>query len=540
MAARAEDLFDWRNPDYAPIYAARNQRLEWLRKNPCELVAVNRYYRTHIADFINDWGLTYDPRNVGTKRPAFLPFLLQPKQRELVDWMIEAWHMRETRIVEKSRDVGVSWVAMAVAIGLCVFWDNVSIGFGSATEPKLDRSGDPDSLFWKGRMFVQYLPEEFRGGCNILLDAPDKRILFPKTGSSITGEVGDKIGHGGRKTLYGVDEASHLEHPLLVSSGLSGTTDCRIDFSSVSLDGMANDFAVRRHSGNFKVFTYHYRDDLRKDDEWREKKKASLDPTVWAANYEIDYTAAAEGVLIPQLWVQSAIDAHKKLGITPTGAKRGALDVADMGRDVNCFGACHGMLVTHCVVWPGEASKPLFATVERAYLLTDQWDLDGFDYDAEGMGAGVRSDVYRIQQRRQKEANLKPKIVRPFRASGALFKPESTVEGTDRKAEDMFQNLKAQTGWMLRQRFQETHRAVNGATDYDHDKIIAIDSSIPDVQKLCIEISQPQWKVSANGKIVIDKTPEGAMSPNRADMVFILYHPRRRGLNISEAQLEEL
>jgi hypothetical protein len=38
-----------------------------------------------------------------------------------------------------------------------------------------------------------------------------------------------------------------------------------------------------------------------------------------AQEVDIDYAASVEGVLIPSVWVQAAIDAHLKLNIEPTG-----------------------------------------------------------------------------------------------------------------------------------------------------------------------------------------------------------------------------
>ena len=535
-AVRAEDLFDFRSPDYVSIFQARIDRLNRIRKNPSQVPYLRAYYREHIADFINDWGCTLDPRNVARGLPAFLPFVLMPKQRELVDWIIPRWKKNESGIVEKSRDVGASWTAMAVSISLCLFYDGIAVGFGSAKEDKLDRSGDPDTLFAKGRMFIEGLPPEFRAGFNGDKDSLYMRMIFRATGSSITGEAGDNIGRGGRKSIFLVDESAHLEHPELVDASLIANTDCRIDLSSVN--GMDNSFARRRHSGNYPVFTFHYRDDLRKDDEWRERKQATTDTITWNAEYELDYLASREGVIIPPAHVQAAIDAHKKLGITPSGAKEGALDVADEGKDLNAFAARHGILVTHCEAWRGKGSF-LHETAERAYLLADEMLLENFCYDAEAMGAGIRSDVERIEQRRKTE-RLRRVKVHPYRGSAEVFNPGTIVPGTERTAKDMFQNFKAQSHWELKRRFAETARAVlEGAEDYDPELIISIDSTIPDLSKLCIELSQAQWKISATGKLMVDKKPEGAASPNMADSVVMLMAPRARAMKISDSVFDE-
>jgi phage terminase large subunit len=536
VTRRIEEGFDFRHPDYEAVARVRKARLEYLRAHPEQFQLLKLYYRKHIADFISDWGITYDPRNVSKGRPAFMPFILQPKQRELIEWILERWRANEPGIVEKSRDTGASWVTMALAISLCVLYEGISIGFGSATEIKLDRSGDPDSLFWKGRLFIEHLPAEFRGGCDIRYDAPDKRILFPDTAGSITGEVGDKIGHGGRKTIYFLDESAHVEHPQLIDSGLVGVTDCRIDVSSVSINGMANAFAQRRHSGKIQVFTYHYRDDLRKDGAWRTKKEGDTDPIVWAANYEINYSAAAEGVIIPYLWVQAAVGARQKLKLTMTGVRRGALDVADEGPDLNCLAARHGNEVIHCESWSGKNSDQFF-TAERAYLICDNLKLEGFEYDADGLGGNIKAAAVRIAERRAKQ-HLRRLDCRPFKGSAGVFDPERNAPGTDIKNKERFQNLKSQSWFLLRDLLWHTFRAVNGE-DHDSDKVLSLSPDIPELQKLMIEISQPQWRQSTTGKIVVEKKPDGVKSPDRGDAVMMLFAPKRRPMKIDERLLED-
>lgn len=528
-----EDSIDFKNPDYAAIFKERAERLNWLRAKPGRVESTKAYYRNgHYADFISDWGVTLDTRNRSKGRPAYLPFILFPKQRELIDWFLELWRASESGMVEKSRDQGASWLAMALSCSMCILDRDINIGFGSATEDKIDRTGDPDTLFYKGRMFVDNLPAEFRPP----YESAHMRMSWPSTNGSITGGAGPNAFRSGRKAMGFLDESAFIANPLDVDSSLSAATDCRIDISSVSIDGMANHFAIRRHSGRVKVFTMHWRDDPRKDEAWAEKKRNSLDPIVWAADYDLDYTSSAEGVIIPQAWVQAAIDAHVKLGIEPSGTRFGALDVADEGRDLNCFAARHGILVMHCEAWSGKGSD-IFATTERAFLLCDELQLEGFDYDADGLGGGVRGDANRILARRE-EQRLPKRKVSDYRSSAGVFEPARIVPGTDRTALDMFQNLGAQAYWNVRGLFYNVFQAVNGK-EYDRDNLISLWSGMPDLQKLCIELSQPQWKMSATGKIAVEKQPDGSLSPNRADSVRILFAPKSKPMKIADSIFDE-
>lgn len=522
--------FDWQNPDYLPIYEQRLDALRRIREAesvaPGSVVpALRLYYRDHPADFINDWGVTFDPRNLERGRPALVPFLLFPKQREFIEWTLERWMNQEPGLVEKSRDMGISWLCVALASTLCIFREGMVIGFGSRKEEYVDKTDSPKSLFWKARQFVKHLPPEFRGVWDENKHAPFMRLTFPDTGSYIAGEAGDGIGRGDRTSLYLVDEAAHLMRPELVDASLSATTNCRIDLSSVN--GMANPFAEKRHSGKVPVFTFHWRDDPRKSQAWYDKQVATLPAHVVAQEIDINYSASVVGVVIPSAWVQAAIDAHVKLGITPTGARRGALDVADEGTDKNAFCGAHGILVEFIDEWSGKGDD-IFGTTERAFEICDDMGYEGFDYDADGLGAGVRGDARILNEPRARKLDIKA-----YRGSGAVVDPTKPIpsvsqEEADRTNEDYFANAKAQAWWNVRVRFQKTYRAVVEGHSYDPDEIISISSMMPLYQRLVAELSQPTYKLNGAGKILIDKKPDGTKSPNLADSLVIRFAPAAR------------
>ena len=531
--------FDWRNPDYVTVFRQRAERLARLRNDPAMLAGARAYYRTHIDDFINDWGVTVDTRVAAKGRSTIMPLLLWPKQREYVRWLYARWRAQEDGTVVKSRDVGISWLAMAFSSGIGIFYDDVSIGFGSEKEDKVDRSGDPDCLFYKGRMFLQYLPPEFRGGWTLKQNSAHMRLSFPLTGSSITGEAGDNIGRGGRKAIYFVDESAHIPNPKAIDASLVANTETRIDMSSVN--GMANSFAERAHNPNIPRFDFALEDDPRRDAEYWRVKRAKTDPVVFAAEYERNFSASIEGVVIPAVWVTSSLDAHKLLGLKVSGKKRGTMDVADAGNDANAFGVAEDFLVQHVESWKGSADLDIFHSVERAFLLSDLHGLDGFHYDADGLGASVRGDARKVNDVR--EANgMRELIVQAFRGSAEVFDPERIVEGTERKAEDFFENLKAQAWWLLRDRFRYTHHIVEQfketgvvPEDIDLGRFISLSSEFAECARLRTELSQPVWATSKRGKVMVDKCPVGTKtevrkaikSPNLADAVMMLFAPFR-------------
>lgn len=544
--------FDWRNPDYVSVFRKRAAILEKLQADPALLARTNYWYRTHLDDWVNDWGVTVDTRVASKGRSPIMPMLLWPKQREFIRWLFDGWKNSEPGTCVKSRDVGISWLAMGFSCGMAIFYDDISIGFGSEKEDKVDRSGDPDCLFYKGRKFLQYLPAIYRGGWALGNSgcSAHMRLVFPATGSSITGEAGENIGRGGRKAVYFIDESAHIPNPKAIDSSLAATTECRIDMSSVN--GTANSFYERAHNANIRRFDFALEDDPRRVADYWIKKRAELDPVVFAAEYERNFQASVEGIVIPSSWVSAAVDAHLKLGVKPSGQKRGALDVADGGPDANAMAIGNDFLIEHVESWRGSADLDIYRTVEHAFLLTDLHDLDGFLYDGDGLGAGVRGDARKINETRRAN-NVPVRQISAFRGSGEVFQPEKKVAGTERTAEDFFENAKAQAWWLLRFRFQYTYRALEHLAlhgtpppDLDLTEVISIASGFAERARLCVELSQPVWTTSKRGKVMVDKCPAGTKtevrnsikSPNLADSVMMVFAPRRLAMAIHPSLLQ--
>lgn len=514
------DKLDWLHPDYAPVLAQRRARIEKLRTlTPENIVLLKSYYADHIADFINDWGWTTDPRNPERGLPTLVPFILFPKQREWIEWIIDHWRRGRPGLTEKSRDMGVSWIAVATAASMCLLMRGVAIGFGSRKQEYVDQGGSPKSLFWKAREFIKSLPPEFTGSWSAHRHAPHMRILFPDTGSVISGEAGDNIGRGDRASIYVVDEAAHLERPELVEASLSQTTNCRIDVSSVN--GMGNPFAIKRHSGKIDVFTFHWRDDPRKDEAWYAQKCDELDPVTVAQEIDINYLASIEGVLIPSAWVQAAIDAHVALGFEASGIRRAGFDVADEGKDKNAVALRHGPVLLHLEEWSG-FGLDIYETVTKAVWLSEEHDAEEIIYDADGLGAGVRGDAKRVVSQRPRKVR-----VTAYRGSGEILHPhDEDIKG--RKNIDTFRNAKAQNYWRLRTRFQNTWRAVKKKIMSAPEDMISIPKDIALRDKLVSELAQITYKLDDAGKFVINKKPNGALSPNLADAVNMAFSPVQR------------
>jgi hypothetical protein len=126
-------------------------------------------------------------------------------------------------------------IAAAAAVGRDGKGDGDFLGYLSETA-RLHRPEE------KVRLCLTHLDPVWRPPCDMV----SMKVVNLENGSTITGDVGDSIGRGGRKTLYFVDEAAHLEHPEMVEAALSENTRVRIDISSVA--GLGNVFHRKREA----------------------------------------------------------------------------------------------------------------------------------------------------------------------------------------------------------------------------------------------------------------------------------------------------
>lgn len=538
-------VFDYRNPPYNTFFRVRADRLRKLRDNPENLPVIRRHYQCAPWDFINDWGMTFDPRAVERGQIANMPFILWPRQKEYLKWVFERWKGSGRGLVEKSRDCGVTWLSVGMAVSLWSFHDGVSLRFGSRKEDLVDRIGDPDSIFEKIRHMLRNLPDEF-----LPQDWSEKKycshmkVVNPHNGSTIAGEAGDNIGRGGRASIYFVDEAAFIERQERVDAALSQTTNCQIDISTPF--GPTNNFAKKRirYNNTDRVFIFDWRDDPRKDQPWYDRQCEDLDEVTVAQEIDRDYNASAEDSVIPAKWVNAAIDAHKTLGFEPQGIRVTGFDPADIG-DFKAIVNRYGSVVT------GAEQKKTGTIVDAipwAFEQADNHRADVLSFDGDGMGA----PTMKVALTQRSAGRMKVTayhgsagVMHPNQEYGKEGRPttkkiqrvdvrnESLHKGvTLRKNVDRFQNFRAQTWTWVRDRFEATYNAVTRArkgmiVNIDPENLISISSDCTDLEQLKAELSSPKRLFTPNGKIKIESKKQmrdrGVSSPNLADALVISF-----------------
>jgi hypothetical protein len=473
-------------------FRERLEALQEINKSESNRQIAKAYYKDKPIEFIDDWVTTFDPR---LKESKFIPFKLFPKQKEFLKWIEDRYNNNENGICEKSRDSGMSWLAMAWSVHKWLYVDGFSVGFGSRKADFVDKIGNPSSIFEKGRMLLRYLPDFFYPkGFKELDHLTYMRFINPENGATITGESGDNIGRGGRTSIYFKDESAFYERPELIEASLVANTDVQIDISTPN--GSGNPFHQKVISGKMPRFTYHWKEDPRKNEEWKKKKIDEVGEVIFAQEYDIDYDASLPNICIPAKYVRQCVN----LDLEDDGMLIAGLDVADDGEDKNSLAIRKGNKLLHIEEWSG---IDVGQTTMKALEICKEYSVEVLNYDSIGVGAGVKSTINMVG------------------ADGiqcnAVSVAESPTTGKygEKTNKDTFINLRAELWWKMRDRFKNQ------------------EVSIMDDNGLISELSQPLYFFNDKGKIQIeskkDMRKRGVKSPNKADAFLLCFYKKQGG-----------
>lgn len=165
---------------------------------------------------------TYDPKT-HPKQPN-RPFILFGYQEEGARKILKAIGVHDL-LIEKSRQMGVSWLLMAIFVWLWLFRPAQSFLLGSRKEDLVDKPGDSASLFWKLDYIIDRLPKWMRPG----FDRTSKHYFNKENSSTIDGEsTNDNFGRGSTKTAIDLDEFQAAENGHKLQDATQAATNCRL------------------------------------------------------------------------------------------------------------------------------------------------------------------------------------------------------------------------------------------------------------------------------------------------------------------------
>lgn len=173
------------------------------RDNPRLQRALRQACKEDVLFHINVFGWQFNPANVGREVGPFICWDFQ--EEALLQTLRIMLEERDDVLWEKSRELGATWLALFLDDWLCLFHNWKKLFVISHSEVAVDRTADPDSLFWKVQFIHDHLPKWITRGVS-------KRKLgfhYPATSSSYNGAATtERSGVGGRAAKLTLDEFS--------------------------------------------------------------------------------------------------------------------------------------------------------------------------------------------------------------------------------------------------------------------------------------------------------------------------------------------
>ncbi len=233
------------------FYANLRFRKEMIRLGCSDEKAAEELWimcRRDLLFYVNTFVWTYDPR----LEPSALPFITYDYQDDALMETELAIVKGEDLLFEKSRDMGATWIGTTTIEKRWHFHALQSFLMLSRVEDMVDKTEDPDCLFWKIDFIHKYLPPFLAPAIN-----RNKLHIYNKDndstidGTSTTGNAG----RGGRRTAIFLDEFASIDQGHEVLSSTRDVTRCRL-FNSTP-KGTGNAFYDMRQT-NIKKLRFHW------------------------------------------------------------------------------------------------------------------------------------------------------------------------------------------------------------------------------------------------------------------------------------------
>jgi len=229
------------------------QRIDLVRQGYADPEVAKTLYTMCARDilfWLNAFAWTYDPR----LEEPIVPFVTWPYQDDTILTINQAITDGEDVLIEKSRDMGASWMILMVYLHRWHFRRMQSFLLVSRKEDLVDKTGDPKSLMWKMDFVLSREPSWLRPN----FQRTRLHLANLDTGGVIDGEstTGD-VARGDRRTGIMLDEFASVEEGNKVLRATRDATDSRALNSTPK--GQGNAFYASREkfirSKNGKVIT---------------------------------------------------------------------------------------------------------------------------------------------------------------------------------------------------------------------------------------------------------------------------------------------
>lgn len=210
-----------------PREARRNRRYRRaiLEADPCVRPLLMERCREDFLYWMNVFVMQYNPNTIGEGSLLAGPWISWPFQDVAALKILCCIEERRSLPIEKSREMGASWLCVLIILWLCLFHKRMAFLLISRNAESVDRPADPASLFWKIDFVLEHLPDWMKEGT----ERRKMGIYFRRTNSSTTGQASTgEAGVAGRYTAIFVDEFSKIKEDRQVLQNTASSSGCRI------------------------------------------------------------------------------------------------------------------------------------------------------------------------------------------------------------------------------------------------------------------------------------------------------------------------
>ncbi len=280
------------------------------------------------------YGIIFEPRALNGQPPRWLRWIPFHFQINFARWielvMSTTANGRGDGVVEKSRDMGASWLMCAYIAWNWLFADVFVAGVISKKAEDVDKSGSSGTLFYKIRSLIgmeDQVPVPLRMPSWMVPQMNDREsysrtrnISHPTKTCVVNGETTTALaGVSDRNTLRLSDEAARFDSFIDSWANQGAVTDHRFavstadtvnlafyELAKIAKEGVENPYksAPSYLSLPWWLHPYH-------DEEWyeNEKKRYEHDPQFFAREYDMQYFAGAGDLIYPRI-TEAEVGSH--------------------------------------------------------------------------------------------------------------------------------------------------------------------------------------------------------------------------------------
>jgi len=295
--------------DYKQILLERLETRERCKTDLVFRLRVLRRCYTDTLYWFDMFAWTLDPRHTPTQIPL-IPY--QGKQIQYIQYLDNLLENPKDVFIDKPRDVGATVIFSLWCLKQFLFRDGFNARLGSRKEDYVDKTGDPDTLFYKIDFALQKLPKWMlptrwsnqKNRSHMRLDRPDNS-------NTIVGESSNpSFARGGRQTIVLFDEIGFWSWAKPAWESAGDVTNIRVAMTTPPDTGR-NSFAwklLSGQAGTVERFNFDYTDIPWKDAEWLKDQKKRRSDEEFQREINKSYSSSMKGTVYAEDWISNVYE----------------------------------------------------------------------------------------------------------------------------------------------------------------------------------------------------------------------------------------